>query len=108
MTNLTKELIRKTFISLLDRYPLTQITVKMLVKECDINRNSFYYHYQDLPALIEEIVKEEADRIMKEYPSIEITHSNKIRVGRVMKSLGYESVDHSNVPFYKVIPVRAA
>ena len=48
------------------------------------------------------------DLIQKEYPSIEITHSNKIRVGRVMKSLGYESVDHSNVPFYKVVPVRAA
>ena len=48
------------------------------------------------------------DLIQKEYPSIEITHSNKIRVGRVMKSLGYESVDHSNIPFYKVVPVRAA
>ena len=48
------------------------------------------------------------DLIQKEYPSIEVTHSNKIRVGRVMKSLGYESVDHSNVPFYKVVPVRAA
>ena len=48
------------------------------------------------------------DLIQKEYPSIEITHSNKIRLGRAMKSLGYESVDHSNVPFYKVIPVRAA
>ena len=46
--------------------------------------------------------------IKKEYPSIEITHSNKIRLGRTMKSLGYESVDHSNVPFYKVIPLRAA
>ena len=48
------------------------------------------------------------EMIQKEYPSIEITHSNKIRLGRTMKSLGYESVDHSNVPFYKVIPVRAA
>ena len=48
------------------------------------------------------------DLIQKEYPSIEITHSNKIRLGRTMKSLGYESVDHSNVPFYKVVPVRAA
>ena len=46
--------------------------------------------------------------MQKEYPSIEITHSNKIRVGRVMKTLGYDSVDHSNVPFYKVIPVKVA
>ena len=48
------------------------------------------------------------EMIQKEYPSIEITHSNKIRLGRTMKTLGYESVDHSNVPFYKVVPVRAA
>lgn len=48
------------------------------------------------------------EMIQKEYPSIEITHSNKIRLGRAMKSLGYESVDHSNVPFYKVVPVRVA
>ena len=48
------------------------------------------------------------DLIQKEYPSIEINHSNKIRLGRAMKSLGYESVDHSNVPFYKVVLVKAA
>jgi hypothetical protein len=46
--------------------------------------------------------------IQKEYPSIEITHSNKIRLGRTMKALGYESVDRSNVPYYKVIPIKAA
>ena len=46
--------------------------------------------------------------MQKEYPSVEITHSNKIRVGRTMKLLGYESVDRSNVPYYKVIPIKAA
>ena len=29
----------------------------MIVEECGINRNSFYYHYQDLPALIEEMIE---------------------------------------------------
>ena len=71
MTNLTKDLIKKTFASVLELKPLTQITVKMLVEECGINRNSFYYHYHDLPALVEEIIKEQADKIMKEYPTIE-------------------------------------
>ena len=46
--------------------------------------------------------------IQKEYPSIEINHSNKIRLGLTMKALGYESANHNNVPFYKVVPVRAA
>ena len=46
--------------------------------------------------------------IQKEYPSVELSHGNKVRVGQAMKSLGYESTDHSNVPFYKVIPLKAA
>lgn len=71
MTNLTKDLIKKTFLSLLERMPLTQISVKMIVEECGINRNSFYYHYHDLPALIEEMIQEEVDRIISDYPTIE-------------------------------------
>ena len=47
-------------------------------------------------------------QIQKDYPSVEITHSNRIKVGLAMKALGYESTDHSNVPFYKVVPVKAA
>ena len=48
------------------------------------------------------------DHIRKEYPSIEINHSNKVRLGLTMKALGYESADHSNVPFYKVVPLHVA
>ena len=40
-----------------------------IVEKCGINRNSFYYHYQDLPALIEEIIKEEAEAIIRKYGS---------------------------------------
>ena len=47
-------------------------------------------------------------QIQKDYPSVEITHSNQIKVGLAMKALGYESTDHSNVPFYKVVPLHAA
>ena len=71
MTNLTKDLIKKTFLSLLERMPLTQISVKMIIEECGINRNSFYYHYHDLPSLIEEMIQEEVDRIIEDYPTIE-------------------------------------
>ena len=42
------------------------------------------------------------------YPSVDTSHGNKVRVGQAMTTLGYESADHSNVPFYKVIPLNAA
>lgn len=71
MSNLTKDAIKRTFIDLLNQKPLNQISVKMIVEQCGINRNSFYYHYQDLPALIEEITQENLERIVQKYPTIE-------------------------------------
>lgn len=71
MANFTKAAIKSTFLSLLEEKPLNQITVKMIVEACGVNRNSFYYYYQDLPALVEEIVQEEAARILNEYPTID-------------------------------------
>ena len=67
----TKILIKKTFLDLLEQRPLSQITVKDIVNECGINRNSFYYHYADLPALVEDVITEEADKIMDKYDSFE-------------------------------------
>lgn len=69
--DLMKKEIKRTFITMLNEKPLSQITVKGLVAECGINRNSFYYHYPDLPALIEEIVEEETAQIIAEYPTID-------------------------------------
>lgn len=70
MANFTKKAIKETFITLLEERPLKSITIKDIVERCGINRNSFYYHYQDLPALIEEIIKEEAESIIHAYPSV--------------------------------------
>ena len=70
MANFTQKAIKETFIRLLEEHPLSEITITDIVEQCGINRNSFYYHYQDLPALIEEIVKEEAEAIIRAYPSV--------------------------------------
>ncbi|MBR1433320.1 MAG: TetR/AcrR family transcriptional regulator [Ruminiclostridium sp.] len=70
MTNLTKKAIKECFVALLEKKPYNQITVKDIVEECGINRNSFYYHYADLAAVAEEVVMENADKIIAEHPSI--------------------------------------
>ncbi len=71
MPNFTKQAIKQTFLQLLDERPLSAITVKDIVENCGINRNSFYYHFRDIHALLEEIVTEEADRIIAAYPTID-------------------------------------
>ena len=70
MASFTRKAIKETFITLLDERPLSSITVKDIVETCGINRNSFYYHFSDLPDLIEEIIEEEAERIIAENGAI--------------------------------------
>jgi len=58
-------------MKLLEERPVSQITVKDIVEDCGINRNSFYYHYQDLPSMVEEIVLEETDEIIRQHPTVD-------------------------------------
>ncbi len=71
MPGFTKRAIRNSFIKLLNERPVARITVKDIVEDCGINRNSFYYYYQDLPAMIEEIILEEADEIIRMHPTVD-------------------------------------
>ena len=68
MANNTKRIIKKTFIKLLESQELSKITVKDIVQACDMNRNTFYYHFQDIPTLFEEIVKDIADKMFSRLP----------------------------------------
>lgn len=47
--------------------PISKITVRELVAECGINRNSFYYHFEDIYALFKWMVESEAVEIVKQY-----------------------------------------
>ena len=67
----TKIKIKKAFLEFLEEHPLAQITVKDIVLHCGINRNSFYYHYADLPTLVEDVITEQANQIMDKYDSFE-------------------------------------
>lgn len=70
MPNFTKKAIRASFIRLLGQMPLSQISVRRICEDCGVNRNSFYYHYHDIPALIEEIVRENTESVIEKYPTV--------------------------------------
>lgn len=71
MAKFTKKAIRDSFVKLLNEKSLSQITVKDIVDECGINRNTFYYYFEDIPQLVESIVNEDAERIIREHPTID-------------------------------------
>lgn len=64
MADFTARAIRETFLQILNEKPLASITVKEIVTRCGINRNTFYYHFHDIPSLLEDIVERDAGKIM--------------------------------------------
>lgn len=67
MSAYTKQAIKNSFLKLLNDRPLNQVTVKAIVEDCGINRNTFYYHFTDIPSLATEIITERADQIIRQY-----------------------------------------
>lgn len=59
-----REAVKAAFLRLLEERPLREITVKDIVQSCGVNRNTFYYHFRDIPALLEELITDQANRII--------------------------------------------
>lgn len=70
-SNLTKQAIARSFMKLLNQQPLDKITVKDIVEDCGVNRNTFYYHYQDIYALLREIFETEVSKVIAENPLLD-------------------------------------
>ena len=64
----TKNVIRKGFIELLEQRSLDKISVVDIAEHCGINRNTFYYYYCDIYALIREILEDEARKVLTADP----------------------------------------
>lgn len=63
MAQFTKKAIAESVIKLLNEKPLDKITIKDIVEDCGINRNTFYYHFEDIPSLIKCILDAETEKV---------------------------------------------
>ena len=55
MASFTKKAIVASFLKLCAKKQPDKITVRDIVDDCEINRNTFYYYFQDIYALIDEV-----------------------------------------------------
>ena len=51
---LTQREIVRTFWLMLDERPYDEVTVLALCERCGLSRNTFYYHFADIPTLVEQ------------------------------------------------------
>lgn len=63
----TEEKIVAAFGALLCERPLNRITVKDIVQRAGVNRNTFYYYFQDIPTLAAQMIREQVDHVIQTY-----------------------------------------
>lgn len=63
----TKELIKGEFLTLLEEKNFHSITIAQLAARCEISRNTFYYHYDDIYSLVKEIWADELVKVDAEF-----------------------------------------
>ena len=62
----TKELIAEAVKRLLMQKKVKKLTVKDIVDECSITRQTFYYHFEDIPDLLKWVLERGTDRMIEE------------------------------------------
>lgn len=61
----SRRLIRQAFVDLMQEKNLEKITVTDIITRADINRGTFYAHYQDTRAVIEQIENEIIEKMLE-------------------------------------------
>lgn len=83
---ITKKAIANGFKQILQNKAFDKITIGEITAQCGLNRQTFYYHFQDKFDLINWIVYQEAILVIREQLSIENWDQKVLELLAIMKS----------------------
>lgn len=63
----TKQALAASLKQAMLKKPLSKITVRELIEDCNINRKTFYYHFEDIYALMKWMLEQEAVEVVKQF-----------------------------------------
>lgn len=97
----TKDIIFQTFLDLLRQKPFDKITVRNIVENANINRNTFYYYYSDIYELLEEMFTNELNELVANHNNgfrwlvgfskmLKASYENKSIINNICASRSYE------------------
>lgn len=63
----TKKALAASLKKAMKKKPFSKITVSEIVSDCGVNRKTFYYHFEDIYALLKWMFEEEAIEVVKQF-----------------------------------------
>ena len=104
MANTTKRMLSMSLKKLLSKTTLDNITIQDITNDAEVSRKTFYYHFQDIPSLLEEIIVEMTAKVIENLPE-ESTFEEKVTAAlqeiNLNKRMIYHIYGSSNREFYE-------
>lgn len=63
----TKQALAASLKGFMEKKPLSKITVSKIIADCGVNRKTFYYHFEDIYALLKWMLEEETVNVVKQF-----------------------------------------
>ena len=63
----TKRTLAASLKKMMEKKPLSKITVSEIIADCGVNRKTFYYHFEDIYALLKWTLEEEAVEVVRQF-----------------------------------------
>lgn len=63
----TKQALAASLKRTMLKKPLSKISVRELIEDCNVNRKTFYYHFDDIYALVKWMLDQEAIELVKQF-----------------------------------------
>lgn len=99
----TKRALARSLRNAMEKKPFSKITVTEIITDCGVNRKTFYYHFQDIYALLKWMLQQDAIEVVKQF---DIVTDLEGAIAFIMKyveennhliSCAYDSIGHDVV-----------
>lgn len=85
MSQFTRDAIIDSFVRMLNEKPFDKIKVRDIAEDCRINRNTFYYYFHDIYALLEAVFEREANGIIQGEETVDSWQEVLLRSTRFLR-----------------------
>ena len=110
----TKKTLAASLKRFMEKKPLSKITVSEIITDCGVNRKTFYYHFEDIYALLKWMLEEEAVDVVKQfnllvdYREAVLFVLNYVKTNKHLLCCAYDSMGRDKMKRFFFIPISSA
>lgn len=75
-SNRTKKMLADSLRKFLLEKPFSKVTVSEIIRDCGVNRKTFYYHFEDINALVTWCFQEDFSSMVQQFTSVKDLKEN--------------------------------